>query len=310
MKINERIKIIKRALARYGLYATTFMLTRLPYPFVRVMTKGFIAVGFLFVARQKRIAQESLGIAFGQEKSPEEVNRIFKECFANLGKGMIELIYFMAHPKMITQNVVMEGKHHLDEAFAQGKGVVAVSAHFGNFPLMLLYLAQQGYGTNAIIRQTRDEKIEKYFQGLRTSLGLHTIYSHPRQECVLKSIKALRNNELVFIPLDQNFGTGAGVFVNFFGQKAATATGPVVFALRTGSPIVPMFIVREKDDTHKILIDAPLMLEKQVDEKQTIAHNVARITQVIERYIRQYPQEWGWMHRRWKSRPTGERAHE
>lgn len=306
MNMNERIKIVKRAIARQGLYATTFFLTRLPYAFVRLMTKGFIAVGLLFVVRQKRIARESLRIAFGQEKSSQEIDAIFKECFANLGKGMIELIYFMAHPEMIAQNVSIEGKHHLDAAFAQGKGVVAVSAHFGNFPLMLLSLAQQGYGTNAIIRQTRDEKIEKYFQNLRTSLGLTTIYSHPRQECVAKSIKALRNNELVFIPLDQNFGTGAGVFVDFFGQKAATATGPVVFALRTGSPIVPMFIVRQKDDTHKIIVDAPLMLEKRDDEKEMITHNVARITQVIERYIRRYPQEWGWMHRRWKSRPTGE----
>lgn len=310
MTINERIKMFKRAIARQGLYATTFVLTRLPYPFVRVMTRWFIALGFLFVVRQRQVAEESLTIAFGQEKSPQQIKSILRECFANLGKGMIELIYFMAHPELITRNVAIEGKHYLDEAFAQGKGVVAVSAHFGNFPLMLLYLAQSGYGTHAIIRQTRDEKIEKYFQNLRSSLGLHTIYSHPRQECVLQSIKALRGNELVFIPLDQNFGTGAGVFVDFFGQKAATATGPVVFALRTGSPIVPMFIVREKDDTHRLIIDAPLTIEKQVDEKQTIAHNVARITQVIERYIRQYPQEWGWMHRRWKSRPAGENTHE
>jgi len=113
----------------------------------------------------------------------------------------------------------------------------------------------------------------------------------------------LRQNELLFIPLDQNFGNGGGVFVDFFGQKAATATGPVVFAMRTKAPIVPMFVIRQKDDTHKIMIEPPLKLEELTDDKEMIQRNTAKITQVIERYIRQYPQEWSWMHRRWKSRP-------
>lgn len=302
MTFNDRIKRIKRAIARHGLYGANFVLTRLPYELVRFLTHGLIAVGFLCIPRQKRIAEESLSIAFGREKTPQEIKDIFKNCFSNLGKGMIELIYFMAHPEMIKENVHFEGKEHFDKALAQGKGVVIVSAHFGNFPLMLLRLAQEGYKANAIIRPTRDEKIEKYFYAQRTKLGLHTIYSHPRQACVAESLKALRNNEFLFIPLDQHFGNGAGVYVDFFGEKAATATGPVVFALRTGSPIVPMFIVREKDDTHKIIVEPAMTLEEKDNEKEMIAHNVGRITKVIEKYIRVYPQEWGWMHRRWKSR--------
>ena len=168
---------------------------------------------------------------------------------------------------------------------------------------MLLRFAREGYKTNAIIRPTRDQEIEKRFLSQRTRLGLNTIYSVPRKECVDTSLKALRNNELVFIPLDQNFGSGAGVFVDFFGQKAATATGPVVFAMRTKAPLLPMFIIRQKDDTHKIIIEPPLYLEEKADDKETILVNTARITKVIERYIREYPQEWGWMHRRWKSQP-------
>ncbi|MCX5681126.1 MAG: lysophospholipid acyltransferase family protein [Candidatus Omnitrophica bacterium] len=304
MTFNDRIKKIKRALARHGLYGSSFVLTRLPYGLVRFLTHALISIGFLCIVRQRRIAEESLTIAFGREKNPQEIKKIFKNCFSNLGKGMIELIYFMAHPKMIKEKVHFEGKDHFDQALSQGKGVIIVSAHFGNFPLMLLRLAQEGYRANAIIRPVRDAKIEKYFQNQRTQLGLHTIYSQPRQACVTESLKVLRNNEFLFIPLDQNFGNGSGVFVDFFGEKAATATGPVVFALRTGSPIVPMFIVREKDDTHKIIVEPALTLEKQGDEKQTIEHNVARITHIIERYIRLYPQEWGWMHRRWKSRPV------
>ena len=206
---------------------------------------------------------------------------------------------------MIRERVSFEGKPFLDDAFKEQKGVIVVSAHFGNFPLMLLRCVQEGYKTHAIIRPARDEAIEKYFLKQRQKFGLNTIYSHPRRECVEASLKVLRNNELLFIPLDQNFGSKGGVFVDFFGQKAATATGPVVFALRTKSPIVPMFIVRGKDDTYKIIIEPPLQLDEKDNDQETILANTAKITSTIERYVRKYPQEWGWMHRRWKSRPSG-----
>ena len=304
MDFQNSIKRFKRSLARNALHASSWFIVRLPYPAVRFFTRVFTALGFRLAVRQRKIAVESLSVAFGKEKTQADIQRITRECFENLGRGMIELIYFMAHPEMIKEKVFFEGKEHLDEALAGKNGVIAVSAHFGNFPLMLLRLAQEGYKTNAIIRPARDEKIEEYFFGLRSKLGLNTIYSHPRKTCVDTSLKVLRNNEFLFIPLDQNFGSGAGVFVDFFGQKAATATGPVVFAMRTKSPILPVFTVRQ-NDTHKILIEPPIFLQEGKDDKETIFINTSRITQIIERYIRQYPEEWGWMHRRWKSRPAG-----
>lgn len=303
MRFNDRVKVFKRTLARWGLYGSSWLINRLNWGAVRSITGFFIALGFLFTVRQRRIAWESLKIAFGQEKSQTELKSIIRECFENLGRGMIELIYFMEHTALITEKVTIEGRENLDQAFKGGKGVIAVSAHFGNFPLMLLRFAQEGYKTNAIIRPTRDQEIERRFLAQRTRLGLNTIYSVPRKECVDTSLKALRNNELVFIPLDQNFGSGAGVFVDFFGQKAATATGPVVFAMRTQAPLLPIFIIRQKGDTHKIIIEPPLYLEEKGDDKETILVNTARITKIIEGYIRKYPEEWGWMHRRWKSQP-------
>ncbi len=301
---SEKIKTIKRTLARYGLYSSTWLLTRLPYGFVRVVTHFFIAVGYRLTIRQRRIAWESLNIAFGNTKSDTEKKWIMKKCFENLGKGMIELIYFMAHPEMIKERVFFEGKENLDKAFGLGRGVIGISAHFGNFPLMLLRMAQEGYDTSAIIRPTHDKEIEEYFQRMRTQLGLKTIYSHPRSVCVNTSLKKLRENAFLFIPLDQNFGSGRGVFVDFFGQKAATATGPVVFARRTKAPVIPIFTVRQKDDTHKIIIEEPVELELDNSE-EALVRDVGQITKIIERYIRQYPEEWGWMHRRWKSRPKG-----
>ena len=303
---KDTIKKINRTAARNALYFFTGLFRILPYWLVRGMSSVLMAVGFVFTGRHRTVARESLEIAFGQEKSPQEVNRIIKNCFVNAGKGMIELMYAIEHPMMIKEKAFFEGREHIDAALKEGKGVIGVTAHFGNFPLMLLRLVKEGYPTSAIIRHTRDEEVEKYFLETRTRLGLNTIYSHPRTECVNQSLKVLRNNELLFIPLDQNFGSKGGVFVDFFGQQAATATGPVVFAMRTGAPILPVFIIRDHQDVNKIIVEPPLPLVQGKDDDETILINTARITKVIERYIRKYPQEWGWMHRRWKSRPRGE----
>ena len=291
-------------MARNGLFFFSGLFHRLPYTVVQSLTSVLIEIGFCLTIRLKQIARESLQIAFGPTKNKEEVEAIIRKCFENFGKGMVELMYFMSHPSMIKEKVSIDGGKYLSQALQEGKGVIAVSAHFGNFPLMLLRLAQEGYKTNAIIRPARDPEIEKYFLEQRTKLNLNTIYSHPRKQCVDSTIRALRNNELVFIPLDQNFGNGAGVFVDFFGQRAATATGPVVFAKRTGALILPMFIIREKGDQHRIIIEPPLILEERANDEEMIYVNVAKITNLIEQYIRKYPHEWGWMHRRWKSKPS------
>src|SRR3989338_4586862 len=181
MNFQDRLKVFKRSLARYGLFISSWFLTRLPYGLLSFVASGFIRIGYCFILRQRQIARESLYIAFGKEKSALEIEKIARDCFWNLGQGMIELIYFMAHPAMISEKVTVQGKEYLDQAFKAGNGVIAVSAHFGNFPLMLLRFARMGYKTNAIIRATRDEEIEKYFLEQRTKLGLNTVYSHPRK---------------------------------------------------------------------------------------------------------------------------------
>lgn len=149
----------------------------------------------------------------------------------------------------------------------------------------------------------RDMRIEKVFLEKRKRLGIKTIYSQPRNTCVNNTISSLRDNEIVFIPIDQNFGTG-GVFVNFFGRRAATATGPVVLAQRTKAALVPCFIVRQDEDTHRIIFEKPLELLEGKDTEETIMINIQRLTDIIESYIRKYPAEWSWVHRRWKSKPN------
>lgn len=264
-------------------------------------------VGYRFALRHKRIAVESLTMAFGQEKSRQEIERIARACFNTMAGSAIEFFMFMRRPERIRRFVHVQGLEHLERALAQGKGVVAVSAHFGSFPLLLSRLALEGYKVHTLLRHMRDEKLDRLFEGKRDFMRVGSIYTQPRQACVSRSLQVLRNNEILFTQLDQNFGTG-GVFVDFFGTKAATATGPIVFSMRTGAPLVPMFIYRVRGPEHQIVIEPPIEIEEGGHRQERVVWMVTVLTSLIEQYIRRYPHEWGWIHKRWKARPKEEAA--
>ena len=296
-------KSIGRLAGWLGLSFSSLIIKAIPERLMYSFARNMAAFGFIIARKQRKIALESLTIAFGQDKTKCEIDQIAKDCFVFLAKSGLEVIFFMDKPKLLRKHIEFAGRENLEAALAKGKGVILVTAHFGNFPLMLEKLSLEGYRIACIIRYMRDERAEKFFTAKRAQVGIKTIYSQPRKACVENSIRTLRNNELLFIPMDQNFGTG-GVFVNFFGKKAATATGPVVLALRTKAAIIPSFIVRQKDDTHKIIFEEPLNLEEGRTFQETVIINIQRLTDIIESYIRRYPAEWGWIHRRWKSRPS------
>lgn len=300
-KMRDIIKKAKRAGARKGMLGLAWLVDHLPFPLIEGFIHFALAVGFLFALRHRRVARESLQLAFGPEKSKAEIEKIVRGCFRTFRQGAVDLMFYSRYPVKARGKFVIQGREHLDEALKKGRGAMMVTAHFGNFPIMMLALAQLGYKTNVIMRSARDEKIADYVLQVMDRVGVHTIYTHPRRACVQESIRVLRNNELLFVLLDQNFGSQGNVFVNFFGRKAATAPGPIILAQRTGAPILMAFSLMPEDGAQSVVIEPELSLVMGKDEEETTQINVARVTEVIERYIRAYPHEWGWMHRRWKS---------
>lgn len=303
MDLKKIRKNIGRIFGWLGLNFWSLITKFVPGPALYAFARCVAKFGYRVAAKQRKIALESLKIAFGSEKSAAQIEQIARDCFAYLAKAGLEILYLLNRPPLLKKSIQIFGKEHLESALARGKGVILVSAHFGNFPLILAKLSFEGYKVAGIMRYMRDDRAEKIFVGLRRRMGIKTIYSQPRKACVDESIRSLRNNDLLFIPLDQNFGT-AGVFVDFFGQKAATATGPVILAQRTEAAILPCFILRNPDDTHRIIFEPEIKLKKGASDKEAVVINVQQITSIIEAYIRKYPAEWGWIHRRWKSRPA------
>ena len=302
MDFKKIRKHSSRLAAWLGINICSLIVRIIPPSYLYAFAKNIAALAYFFAKKQRKIALDSLGIAFGKEKSKQEIEGIAKDCFVYIAKSAVELMFFFDKPQALRTRVQIQGKENLDRALASGRGVILVSAHFGNFPLLLGRLAVDGYKVGGIMKPMHDARMEKIFFKKREKFGVKTIYSQPRNECVNNSIAALRNNELIFIPIDQNFGTG-GIFVDFFGQKAATATGPVILAQRTKAALVPCFILRQPLDRHKIIFEAELKLEQGNGTQDVILVNIQKLTNIIESYIRKYPAEWGWIHRRWKSKP-------
>jgi KDO2-lipid IV(A) lauroyltransferase len=267
------------------------------------------AIGFLgyhLAFKHRGIAIESLTRAFGAAAPDKEIRRICRECFNTMSGAAVEFFMFMRYPERIRRFVEIEGLENLEKALSKGKGVVAISAHFGSFPLLLSRLSLEGYKVNTMLRHMRDKGLDQLFEKKRDMMRVGSVYTQPRQECVNDSLRVLRNNEVLFVQLDQNFGT-AGVFVDFFGAKAATATGPIIFSRRTGAPIVPMFIYRVRGPHHKIVIEPEVPFQEGLGKEGTVLTMVQKLTDIIEQYIRKYPHEWGWIHKRWKARPKEEK---
>lgn len=303
------IKKLRRALSRGAVYFFVTLFEALPYNVSRAITWMLLKTAFFFMGEHRRIAEQTVNIAFSGEKPIEEQRQIISDCFESLAKSAVETACCSSSQQLMEQLVTVEGEERLKKALAQGRGVIAVTAHFGNFPLMMIYFASKGYPMKCIVRPLRDNKLEVYLTKKYMKAGFKSIHSIPRRECVVQSLKSLRNKEILFIPIDQNLSTKGGVFVKFFGRDASTPTGPIVFARRSGAMILPIFIVRQKNDTHKIIIEEPFEVVEKDSEQETRVFNMQKITTIVEKYIRQYPSQWAWMNHRWKAQPYKRKGH-
>lgn len=302
---KKKIKqFFRSSLGTVGLRLALFFVGVLSLDSIYKLSKALARITYAMSGKHRRIAQESLAIAFSQQFDSKKVKQIILGSFEENIKGALESLMMLKNPQVFSGRVSLSGKQHLEQALARGKGVICVTAHFGNFILLVIQLRALGFRTAVVMRPMRDAKLDNYLLDKRKALGMESIYTKPAKACVDQSLDFLRKNGIIFNLLDQNFGSDSGVFVDFFGTQAATATGPLVLALRSKAAIIPAFIIRKDDNSQEIIIDPEFQIEKQEHYQETVIHNIARLTKIIEGYIRKYPSQWSWIHRRWKSRPS------
>jgi len=263
------------------------------------------ALGFALyhlVPRFRRIPQGNLRIAFGESCSEAALQRLARRSLQNSCRMALEFLKLQVLSRgELDRMVELEGTEHLDAALAQGRGAILLTAHYGNWEFMGARFITAGYPLSVIARDQDDEGVTRLVNDSRQGKGLRVL----RRSEVREALKCLRRNEALGILADQNTAVG-GVFVDFFGKPAATATGPALLALRTGAAVVPVFIRRESPGRHRVVIQPPLRLIHTGDREADVVANTALMTKVIEHQIAQWPEEWLWLHQRWKKRPPEE----
>lgn len=257
---------------------------------------------YQILKKRRQIALKNLQIVFGDDLAEKRRQEICKACFVNLGKTVIE---FMRFPKLNTENiwreVTVHGKEHLNTALEKGNGAIVFLPHFGNWELLsLVYGALIPNRAKAIAFPLKNTRLNDLIWRHRQLLSLELI---PRKTAIRATLRALKNNDAVGFFADQNAGE-QGVFIDFFGKPASTAKGPVSLALKTGAPILFSLDIRQADDRHHVYISPPIHLELSNNFERDVEVYTTHLMKQLEKYIKQYPDQWLWLHNRWKTQPN------
>jgi KDO2-lipid IV(A) lauroyltransferase len=263
-------------------------------------------ITYYVVSPRTRVALDQIARAM-PEVSPSERRAIIREMYRQFAQGVVE---FLRLPRMVATGqldrlVSVEGEEFLRSAHEHGKGVLVLTAHFGNFELLATFFSAHGYQVNLVTRRLRNGVLDRFWAEQRRRLKIRAIF---KEQSLKEVIGRLRRNEGMGYVLDQNMGIDQGVFVNFFGRPACTLTAPAVLAKRFGSPVVPVFIARDPHDPtrHRIVFEPSVVpFESKAEDKPDadIVDNTQRYTAIIERRVRERPDHWIWIHKRWKTRP-------
>lgn len=258
-------------------------------------------VAYLFSGKRRRIAYANLKAAFSKEKAPSEIKDIVKGLYRNLGQIFIEVLRFpVADKRYIKKFITLDGLQRLEAAKEKGKGIIAVTAHFGNWELSSLFGGLSGFTLSVLAREQKHTRLNELLNQYRQMAGCRVI---KKGISTRQLVKALRDNEIIGILADQDAGK-LGQFVDFFGRPASTHSGAFVFAQKTGADVIPAFMVRQKGPYHKIEVLEPIRLESGMDPEEALRSGLRQFSNILEGYVRRYPSQWLWVHKRWKSTPV------
>jgi KDO2-lipid IV(A) lauroyltransferase len=276
-----------------------WLLALLPAPLGLAVGRRLGDLLWWLLPRRRRVALDNLQRAFGRELSPAARRRLARRSFQHLGVNLIEACrYFFRPTDVMLGRVRLMGVEHLRTAATRGRGVLILTAHYGNWELMAAAHELTGLPLSIVMRPLDHPLLDDLAARFRRRSGAELIV---KQRAVREILQALRRQRMVGILLDQNAARSEGVFVPFFGTLASTSKGLAVLALRTGAPVVPVFLRREPGGGHCLEVGS----EVSVPPGEDVAALTASFNREIEAAIRRAPEQWLWMHARWRTRPPG-----
>ena len=307
---NIRQSIKQRGIARtYLEYAVAWAIlssvSALPR---RLAIKAGYAVGalaYLVLPHLRRHAEINLRIAL-PELDDRQRNRIKRNVFRNLGRLLGEISQF---PRLNRENiqsiVTYDGLDHYLDAVSRGRGVILLTGHIGAWELSVFAHSVYGYPMSFLKRNVDNPLVEELAERYRSRFGNRSI---DKRNSVREILKTLKSGAVVGILADLNAAREEGVFVDFFGIQACTTAGVATLALRTGAVVLPGYLIwDEKARIHRLHFEPPVETIETGNQKEDVIANSGRYTKVLESIISRYPDQWLWIHRRWRTRPEGER---
>lgn len=285
------------------LKAAAFVIGHLPVFLTRTLALLFGALAFSLAGRHRKTARENIERAFRDALTPVEKDRIVRKVFDNLAVMFFEFMRIpWLSPSDVERLYEVEGIENLKGALAKKKGVMIVTAHFGNWEMIAAYFGLSGNTMEIVARDLDNPAVDEFVRWVRTRSGNRVV---SKNRAMRRLLRALSGNGIIGILLDQNVASNEGVFVDLFGTPACTNKGPALIVAASGAAIVPTFIVRE-NGRHRLIFLPEVEPGSTGDKAEDALVTTARCTKVIEEMIRKYPDHWFWVHRRWKTRPPGE----
>jgi KDO2-lipid IV(A) lauroyltransferase len=275
----------------------------LPRPLAHACGRAIGRKVYWLHPRLRRVGRQNLAMAF-PEKSPSERERILKGVYASLGRQLAEVAKF---PDYTVENVdriaIYDGLENFEEANARGKGVIFLTAHLGAWEISSFAHSLHGHWLNIVARKLDNPLLDRWITHRRE---LHGNKIHDKDEYARGLLAAMKRGETVGVLMDTNMTPPQGVFVNFFGTPACTASGVARVAKRTGAAVVPAFAIWDDGmGKYRLHIEPAIPIVSTDDDEADAIANTQSYTAAIERIVRQHPEQWLWVHRRWKTRPAG-----
>lgn len=254
--------------------------------------------------RLRRVGERNLELVFPHYHRAER-RALLRRVFRMLGRHLGEFSQFpKLHPGNIAEIVRYEGLEHYQQALSQGRGVLILTAHFGAWELSSFAHALYGYPLHFLVRRLDNPRLDRLIAHYRTLSGNRPM---DKKDAARGVLQALRRGEAVGILMDLNTQPQEGVFCTFLGITCCTSPILTRFALKTGAPIIPGFLIwDERTRRHTLHFDPPVELIRTGDPQQDVVVNTERLNQIIESFVRRYPDHWVWVHKRWATRPPGE----
>lgn len=257
------------------------------------------SIAFLVNRKRRVIAYANLKAAFAAEKSPAELLSLTKKVYINLIQSFAEILSLTKVSKAyVNKYVEVVNMERIENAGKSGRGTILLTAHFGDWELSSLVSAMKGFPITVLAREQKMKRLNELLNRLRESKGCKVVRKGLSTKLIFRE---LYRKNMVGILSDQDAGR-AGTFINFFGRPTSAHAGPFEIARHTDSIILPNFIVRTKGPFHKLYLEEYIEM-KDVKTEEDVKNSLQKYMSLLEKYVRQYPDQWLWLHKRWKSTP-------